>query len=485
MPDEGPQEGIMSHSTAKILVIDDKKPVCLTCKRILESEGHTVDYVLSGLEGIKQTVAGDYEVVLLDLKMPDISGMEVLDQIKQDRPDVTIVIITAYATIQTSIEAIKKGAFDYVPKPFTPDELAVAVARALEDRRMRDENEYLKQELLRLKTPTNILGRSKAIEDIRRQILKIAPSDFTVTISGESGTGKELTARAIHDNSHRADRAFVAVDISALSPNLVESELFGHVKGAFTGATRNRAGYFSIASGGTLFLDEVANISPELQGKLLRVLESRRVRAVGSEVEHEVDVRIITATNCDLYHMVEQGTFREDLYYRLNVIPLTVPPLRDRPDDIPLLATHFLKKATESTQSPITGLTTKAMAKMISYHWPGNVRELKNIIERLVATVDHEFIDLEHLPLEISGQTATPGELQLAEIPRTTDELKESKRRLKEMVYEKVESQFVLNALQQSDWNVSKAAEMVGMQRTNFHALMRKYNIRSRDHSTD
>ena len=474
-------EELMSRSVAKILVIDDKKPVCLTCKRILESEGHKIDYVLSGLEGVRQAIDGDYDVVLLDLKMPDISGMEVLEQIKQERSDVTLIIITAYATIQTSIEAIKKGAFDYVPKPFTPDELSVAVSRALEDRRMRDENEYLRQELSRLKPTTNILGRSEAIKDIKRQILKVAPSNFTVTIYGESGTGKELIAKAIHENSQRADKPFVPVDISTLTPSLVESELFGHVKGAFTGATRNRPGYFSIANGGSLFLDELANISLELQGKLLRVLESHKIRAVGSELEQDIDVRIIAATNRDLYHMVEQGAFREDLYYRLNVIPITVLPLRERTDDIPLLAMHFLKKAVAGTGSRLTGFSTTAMAKLISYHWPGNVRELKNIIERLVATVDKEFIDLEHLPVEISGRSQPSDELDLFEIPKSAKELKEAKRRMKELVYEKVESRFLLNALQKCGWNASRASEMVGMQRTNFQALMRKYNIRSRD----
>ena len=290
--------------------------------------------------------------------------------------------------------------------------------------------------------------------------------------------GKELIAQAIHDCSERADRPFVAVDISALTPSLVQSELFGHVKGAFTGASQNRPGYFVIAHTGTLFLDEISNVSLELQGKLLRVLETRRVRPVGSEVEHEVDVRIVAATNRDLYQLVEQGKFREDLYYRLNVIPITVPALRERQDDIPLLAAHFLEDARRSPSVRVHGFTTAAMARLIAYHWPGNVRELKNIVDRLAATVEAELIGVEHLPPAIAGRATLAEDLGLGEAPGTARDLVEAKRRLKEMVYEKVERQFVTSALERAEGNVTRAAELVGMARPNFHALMRKYAIR-------
>jgi len=472
------EQASVDDKPAKILVIDDEKSVCVTCSRILEADGHAVEYVTSGVEGVHRTIRGGYDIVLLDLKMPDIAGMEALELIRRDRPDVTVIIITGYASIQTSIEAIKKGAFNYVPKPFTPEELSVVVSKALEDRKVRTENEFLKEELSRMQRQMKILGRSTASEELKAQILKIAPTNFTVTVYGESGTGKELIAQAIHESSQRADRPYVTVDISSLTPTLVESELFGHVKGAFTGATQNRPGYFMIANTGTLFLDEISNINLEVQGKLLRVLESRKVRPVGSEVEHEVDVRIITATNRDLYQLVEQGKFREDLYYRLNVIPITVPPLRDRQDDIPLLASHFLREAKASSGSRVQGFTTAVVAKLLAYHWPGNVRELKNIVERLVATVDADHIGVEHLPPSIAGRLPFEEDVGLASAPATARDLVEAKRKVKELVYEEVERQFVASALQRAEGNVTRAAELVGMQRPNFHALMRKYGIR-------
>jgi two-component system NtrC family response regulator len=465
-----------------VLVIDDERSVCVSCKRILEEEGYAVEYLTSGREGVTRAVAGDHDLVLLDLKMPDLPGMEALEILRRDKPDLQVIIITGFATIQTSIEAIKKGAFDYVPKPFTPEELSVAVAKALEHRKLACENAYLKQELNRLTRGSAIIGRSRAMEEIAMQIRKVAPTDFTVTVYGESGTGKELIARAIHDLSHRASGPFVAVDLSALSPSLVESELFGHVRGAFTGATGSRPGYFSIASGGTLFLDEVANVSWELQGKLLRAVETRKVHPVGSEREVEVDVRIVCATNRDLYELAEAEKFRQDLYYRLNVIPITVPPLRERDQDVPLLANHFLQEARRATPSaPVKGISSEAMAKLLSYGWPGNVRELKNIVERLVATVDDELVRAEHLPAAIRGPQAGPAELGLEDVPGDVEALKEAKRRVKEAVYAQVEKAFVMKALEKSGWNVTHAAQDVGMARPNFHALMRKYGIKTRD----
>ncbi len=472
-----------NNAGAQILVIDDESAICISCKRILQEDGHKVDFSLSGREGVKKAVAGNYAIVLLDLKMPDLNGMEALEMILKEKPDQTIIIITGYASIQTSIEAIKKGAFDYVPKPFTPEELSLAVSKAMEDKALRRENQALKQELSNIRKGGKMIGRSKAMEDILNQIYKIAPTDFTVMVYGESGSGKELIAQTIHENSLRMNKTFVAVDISSLTASLIESELFGHVKGAFTGASTSRPGYFSIAHGGTLFLDEISNISWELQGKLLRVIETRKVRPVGSEQEHDVDVRIIAATNKDLYDLVKEGKFREDLYYRLNVIPLTIPPLRDRSDDIPLLAIAFLKKAAEANRSPIKGFTTEAMAKLISYPWPGNVRQIKNIVERLVATVDSELIGVDALPPEIRGAAPQPAEVPIESqnVPKTADELKEMKQALKDKIYGQIERDFVLDALNRSGWNVTKASELVGMLRPNFHALMRKYGIRARD----
>jgi DNA-binding NtrC family response regulator len=467
------------RAKGNVLVIDDERSICIACLRILEEEGFEVEYTLSGQEGIVRAAQGRWDVILLDLKMPDISGMEVLARIHGAHPEQPVIIITGYATIQTSIEAIKRGAFDYIPKPFTPEELVLAVEKAIEDKRLRAENDYLKERLYKSRRAgSRIIGRSKPMSEIFAQVAKIAPTDFSVMVYGESGTGKELIAHSIHENSGRSERLFVAVDLSAVTPTLVESELFGHVKGAFTGALRSRPGYFTIADGGTLFLDEIANISYDLQGKLLRILENKRVRPVGSDSEQEVDIRLITATNQDLFKLVEQGKFREDLYYRLNVIPLTIPPLRNRSEDIPLLALHFLEQARETSATRIKGFSTEAMAKLISYRWPGNVRELKNIIERLAGTVEADLVSLEHLPGEISGISATPPAVELGPVPQSIEELKRSKRRCRERAYEQVERVFVLNALERTGWNITQAAIRVGMQRTNFHALMRKYGIR-------
>jgi DNA-binding NtrC family response regulator len=326
-----------------------------------------------------------------------------------------------------------------------------------------------------------LLGSIKVMQDVRSSIRRIAASDFTVTIYGESGTGKELVARAIHDNSPRASRPFVEVDISSLAPTLAESELFGHVKGAFTGATQNRPGFFTAADGGTLFLDEISNMSLEIQGKLLRILESREVQPVGSERKHAVDVRIVAATNRDLYRLVEESTFREDLYYRLNVIPFSVPPLRDRADDVPLLAMHFLKEALAASPSAVQGFTTEAMARLISHSWPGNVRELRNLVERLVATCDRPYVGVEHLPPEIRDRASTTTDVQDLPVPTTAAELREAKRLVKDQVLNRLEQRFVLHALERAGGNVSKAAELVGLLRPNLHALIRKHGIRTRD----
>ncbi len=465
----------------RILVIDDERSVCISCKRVLEDVGYAVDYTMSGLEGVAKAAEQQWDIVLLDLLMPDLSGMEALARIHAGRPDQIVIIITGYATIQTSIEAIKRGAFDYIPKPFTPEELTLSAAKALEDRRLRTENAYLKEELYKTRTARPIVSRAKAMEDLFNQIERIAASDFTVMICGESGAGKELVAHAIHENSARRLRPFVAVDISAVTPTLAESELFGHVKGAFTGAVRNRPGCMTVADGGTLFLDEIANINYDLQGKLLRALENKRVRPVGSDSEQKVDIRLIVATNQDLFKLCQEGKFREDLYYRLNVIPLVVPPLRDRPEDIPLLARHFLEQARANSQTGIRGFTNEAMAKLIGYRWPGNVRELKNLIERLVGTVDTDLVRLEHLPPAISGVPPAGLGVGIGAAPENLAELKNLKRRLKEKVYEQAERAFVLSALDRTGWNITRAAAAVGMQRTNFHALMRKYGIRKQE----
>ncbi|HXY42013.1 MAG TPA: sigma-54 dependent transcriptional regulator, partial [Vicinamibacteria bacterium] len=410
---------------ARVLVVDDEQSVCTACSRVLEAEGYRVDHALSGRQGVEKVAAGDYDLVLLDLKIPDLPGMDALAEIRSLHPEVTVVIITGYATIQTSIEAIKKGAFDYLPKPFTPEELSLVVSRGVEDRRLRRENASMKRELVHLAVRQTLVGRSRAMEELLAQLRRVAPTDFTVAIYGESGTGKELAARSVHDLSRRREMPFVAVDLSALSPGLVESELFGHVKGAFTGATQGRPGYFVNARGGTLFLDEVSNVSLELQGKLLRALESRRIHAVGSERDVDIDVRLVVATNQDLEELVRAGRFRQDLFYRLNVIPLRLPALRERPEDVPPLAMYFLEEARRSAPVGPRGFSAEAMARLLAHRWPGNVRELRNLVERLVATVDVELVRLEHLPPEM--RTTATAAARAEAVPGTAEELKQAK----------------------------------------------------------
>ncbi len=463
-----------------ILVIDDERAICISCKKILEEAGYSVDTVQSGIDGANRAIGGNYDIVLLDLKLKDALGLEILEQIRSKRQDISIIIITGYATIQTSIEAIKKGAFDYVPKPFSPDELIISVKKALEDRNLRKEDERLRSEIERMNKSTKIIFRSKIMEDVMNQILKIAPTDFTVTIYGESGTGKELIAQAIHQNSLRKDGPFVGVDLSSLAPTLIGYELFGHVKGAFTGATCGRPGYFLMANQGTLFLDEISNTSLELQGKLLRVIETKKIRPVGSEKEIDIDVRIITATNKDLVQMIDKGQFREDLFYRLNVIPINLPPLRERTDDIPILAMYFLSQAQEELKTRVRAFSNKAMAKLISHKFPGNIRELRNIIERIAATTDSDIVRLSDLPEEVRCAQNIVSDSERS-VPRTFEELQEVKRRLREAIFSQVEKNFVLDALNRSGWNVTRAAELVGMLRPNFHALMRKYGIKIRE----
>jgi transcriptional regulator with GAF, ATPase, and Fis domain len=322
----------------------------------------------------------------------------------------------------------------------------------------------------------NIVGKSKKMQEIYRIIAKVAPTDSTVLIYGQSGTGKELIARAIHFNSLRLEKQFVPVDCAVLSENLLESELFGHVRGSFTGAVSTKPGLFEIADGGTVFLDEVGNISLAIQAKLLRVLQEREFTPVGGTKVKKVNIRLIAATNKNLEKMIKEETFREDLYYRLNIVPIFLPSLRERQEDIPLLAGHFLKKYSEEMGKAVTGFTPDAMERLLRYHWPGNVRELENVIERSVVMVDGEMVRSELLVLPKEQEKEV--EIQ---VPLTSDGLKELKKHLREKAVEDVERVFVLNALERNNWNVTRASEEVGMLRPNFQALMRKYNLRARE----
>lgn len=463
----------------RILVVDDEMVVCESCQRILEEEGYEVETALSGKEAFDKMKAHAFDIVITDLKMPGISGMDVLKTFRKEYPDSIIIMITGFSTVETAVEAMKLGAFDYIPKPFTPDEVSIVVKKAIEKKSLMLENIYLRQELQEKYGFHNIVGKSKKMQDIYRIIAKVALTDSTVLIYGQSGTGKELIARAIHFNSQRREKQFVPVDCAALSENLLESELFGHVRGSFTGAVTTKPGLFEVADGGTVFLDEVGNISLSIQAKLLRVLQEREFTPVGGTKAKKVDIRLIAATNKDLEKMIKEETFREDLYYRLNIVPLYLPTLKERQEDIALLAVHFLKKYTEEMGKTIKGFTPEAMERLMRYSWPGNVRELENVIERTVVMIDDEMVKVDHLILPNQQEK----EVSENQVPMTSEELKEIKKQAREKAVEEIEKAFILNALERHQWNVTKAAEEVGMLRPNFQALMRKYNLRARGES--
>jgi DNA-binding NtrC family response regulator len=461
----------------RILVIDDEMIVCESCKRILEEEGYEVDTALSGREALEKMKETPFDIVITDLKMPVIDGMEVLRTIRKEYPEVIVIMITGFSTVETAVEAMKLGAFDYIPKPFTPDEVSIVVKKAIEKKNLLLENIYLRQELQEKYGFHNIVGKSKKMQEIYRIITKVAMTDSTVLIYGQSGTGKELIARAIHFNSPRREKQFVPVDCAVLSENLLESELFGHVRGSFTGAVTTKPGLFEVADGGTVFLDEVGNISLAIQAKLLRVLQEREFTPVGGTKAKKVDIRLIAATNKDLEKMIKEESFREDLYYRLNIVPIYLPLLKERQEDIPLLSVHFLKKYAEEMGKAIKGFTPEAMEKLMKYPWPGNVRELENVIERTVVMMEEEMVRVEHLILP--GQQEKEGWEE--HVPMTSEKLKELKKQAREKAVEEIEKAFILNALERHQWNVTRAAAEVGMLRPNFQALMRKYNLRARE----
>jgi DNA-binding NtrC family response regulator len=463
------------EQTGKVLVVDDEPIVCKSCVKALDPEGYSVSTTETGRAGIEKGASGDFDVVIVDLKMPDVDGMQVLQAIKEKHPDVEVIVITGYSTVSTAVEAMKLGATDYLPKPFTPDELCVVVSKAMEKRKLIAENRYLREKLEEKFGLDNIIGQSKLMQEVYKLVRQVAPTNTTVLICGESGTGKELLAKAIHYNSLRKHKQFLPADCSALAPTLLESELFGHIKGSFTGAIASKPGLFALADGGTLFLDEIGNISLETQGKLLRVLEEGEFKPVGGTEHKSVDVRLVAATNKNLEEMTQQESFREDLFYRIHVFPIRLPPLRERKEDIPLLAWHFLRQKSEETGKKLRGLTPEAMNLLVNGQWPGNVRELKNTMERLVITAEGKMIRAEDLPERIRK---SPNTWENDPMPRTKDDLKELKKRLREAATERVERSFILEALDRNNWNITKAAKETGIQRPNFHALMRKHGIR-------
>jgi two-component system NtrC family response regulator len=460
-------------TTHDILVIDDERLICKACHMTLSKKGYAVDTCMSGKEGLEKILDGKYDAVLLDMKLPDIDGMEILMKVKGAQPNVFVIVMTGYSTIENAVEAMKLGAFDYLQKPFTDDELAIAVAKAIDKKTLIEENISLKKEILDRFSFDNIIGVSPKMLGIFRKVEKVSPTDTTVLIFGESGTGKELFAKAIFARSPRATRRFVAIDCHTLSPTLLESELFGHVRGAFTGAVENKAGIFEVANGGSLFLDDVANLGPEIQGKLLRVLEMGEYKPVGSSKFKTTDVRIIAATNRNLKTMVEEETFREDLFYRLNVFPIYLPPLRERKEDIPQLLYHYLRRFSRKTGKRVAGFTDDTMETLVNYRWPGNVRQLKNVVERLVILSEGTTLDAIDFIGDMPMKTSWNG----FSIPENAEELNAIKKHLLEDYFGHIQKAFVVKALKASEGNISRAAERVGMKRPNFHSLMKKHKI--------
>jgi DNA-binding NtrC family response regulator len=460
---------------AHILVVDDEPAICRNCKKILAKDQHEVSYAFNGPDALALLARTPFDVVITDLKMSRMGGMEVLARVRAMSPDTMVVVITGYSTVSSAVEVMKLGAFDYLPKPFTPDELRAVVGQALNARAVLLQNRQLSSRTGPSLRPVHqLVGRSSKMKQVIDMIAKVAPTEATVLIYGESGTGKELVARAVHANSNRADRVFFAVDCGTLSGNLLENELFGHAKGAFTGAHAAKEGIFQRASGGTVFLDEIGNIDLEVQGKLLRFLESREFLPIGETTHRRVDIRLILATNQNLEDMVAAGKFRQDFYYRIYVYPIYLPALRERPDDILPIAYHFIERYAEQLGKPAQTLSDEAVQKIIGYDWPGNVRQLRNVIERAVIQCDVEMIAARDIWL---GQAEdSPAEFP-SSIPETNVELKKMKKDIRQKAIMEVEEKFILQALVQSDWNVTQAARKVGLKRSNFQNMMRKYGI--------
>jgi DNA-binding NtrC family response regulator len=460
----------------RILIADDEEIVIRSCLRILSADDYQIDTARDGLEALRKIADNDYDVLILDIKMPKMDGMEVLQRVKEAHPDIDVIMMTGLHEIETAVQAMKLGAFDYLPKPFDPEEFAMVVERAFERRRLLQENLTLKNAVTTKYRFENIIGSSPPMQNVFRLIARCAPTNSTVMLRGDSGTGKELIARAIHYNSLRKDKAFVPVDCTTLSEGVLESELFGHVKGSFTGAVSNKKGLFEMAEGGTLFLDEIGNISLSTQAKLLRFIEEREFKAVGDTRTQAVNIRLITATHKNLEAMVADGSFREDLYYRINIFPIEIPPLRERRDDIPALAFHFLNVFSKEVDHKVIEFSAGAMNLLMNHDWPGNVRELENVVHRAVILANDEIIRQGHLVNLIDMLPRVD-----LDVPRTSEELKHIKKMAREKSVENVERHFVLAALKRNGWNVTRSAEDTGMQRSNFQALMKKYDIRVRD----
>ncbi len=454
--------------TGSILVVDDEKAQREILSAILTKEGYRIVDVAGAREALERLATEEFDIILTDLKMQGMSGMDLLEKVLTDNPRQCILIMTAHGTVDSAVEAMKKGAFDYLEKPLERDDLLLTLRRAFEHFQLLHENQVLHKKLEETYTIPNIIGEHPKIKEVFRVIGKIAPKTSTALIYGESGTGKELVARAIHDGSPRKDKPFFAINCAAIPDTLIESELFGHEKGAFTGASSRELGIFEAADGGTVFLDEIGEMNVAMQAKLLRAIQQKEIRRVGGKANIPVDVRLISATNKDLEQEIKKGLFREDLFYRLNVIRVTLPPLRERGSDIATLAYFFLNKYSTLSGVPLKGISKAGLKLIMNYSWPGNVRQLESVIERGVLMAEGELIQPEDFPAEIRGTTATGGMLAF-ELPPGGISIDELEREL------------ILKAMERAGWVIGRAAPLLGMSYKTLQYRLEKFGIERPD----
>jgi DNA-binding NtrC family response regulator len=447
-----------------ILVIDDKESMRQMLSKTLESEGYEVDTTADGPTGLEKAKEKKFDLVLTDLKLPDMDGIQVLSHLKEIDPEVSVIVMTAYGTIETAVEAMKKGAFDFLTKPFDSDHLNFLIKRALENRKILAENILLREELAHSWGFSEIIGKCEKMKEVSRLVQKVAPSDSTVLLLGESGTGKELFARAIHSLSPRGKKAFVAINCAAIPHELLENELFGSERGAYTGSIARKLGKFEIAEAGTIFLDEVGDLDIALQAKLLRVIQERKFERLGGTKTYSVDVRIIAASNNDLKESIEKKSFREDLYYRLSVFPINIPPLRERREDVPELVNFFIDKYCKEMKKGLKSLSKEALSLLEKYHWPGNVRELENTIERAIILCEGKKIHPEHLAVRINTN-----DIRL----REGAGLKE----VGQHAQAEAERALILRVLSQTRGNKRKTAEILKIDYTTLFEKIKRYNI--------
>ncbi|WP_028321348.1 sigma-54-dependent transcriptional regulator [Desulfatiglans anilini] len=445
---------------SKILIVDDELIVRESLAGWLERDGHQLKTASSGEEALAMIEESRFDIILLDIKMGGMSGLDVLKAVKENDPDIAVIMITAYGSVNTAVEAMKHGATDYLMKPFDPDELGILIERIEKQQLQALENQYLRQEVRERTRFESMIGQSKAMQKVFELIRDVAPTDSTVLIRGETGTGKGLAAKAVHTLSRRCAGPFVSINCGAFPEQLLESELFGYQKGAFTDAKETKKGRFELAHGGTLFLDEIGEISMRMQIDLLRILEDHVFYRLGSTQPLEVDFRVIAATNRNLEQAIRERSFREDLYYRLNVFTFEMPPLRERKEDIPLLAAHFLHRFAQETNKPVERISRDALDEMMLYEWPGNIRELENAVERAVVVAKGPTILPEHLPIFSPDQmTLEPADQSLKEL----------------------EKAHIVKILEQHQWNISKCAETLGIDRSTLYSKMKRYGIRKKD----